>query len=764
MHHDIVSYYRKDNPLFNVKTISKDDLVLAAYPNIKKSALLYLMSKHNLSYDTAETYLKYIPFVKNKSTNKINELFKLKQELFDAHYLHENDPLRRLYSNKKIMVIGYSKDDKQLLELASLLNLELSFFSFENNNKPFEANQFVRFEDEINYAFNEIAHLLDAGININDIVIVRRNKEYDYYLQRFAPLFGFQINLNNSCSWYETGVYVEFMKLYEESKDINTALDRLFDICQKDELYEEFTKVIKHLVVDGVDFEIQKSFLVHQLKTISTSSTRYYPAVEVSSNISFYENKYVFVLGFTQGDFPQTSKDDSYLSNQELDELKLLNAKQETKFDQEIILNLLREPNRFVFSYSLKSLQQKRFYASPILKELELEPINNPFNDYFYSKKGLTYIFADLKDSEKYYLERRERFYQLENVVSIPYDEYHNEYTETFVYNQNSYLTLSCSQLDLYYSCPFKYFLSRVLNVDPFEENDAIILGNILHSILEDGLLNESYDVKTKFIDLVEASNVSQETKILWRLSLVEQVTEMVDSLRKHRFYMTNPQFKFEIELNSKLDDKTTVTGRIDKLIVLNNQYVIAVDYKTGSSGDFKPDYLQYGKSNQLPTYAYLINNNEEYSEYQVAGLYINHIIKSDNDMSIKEDDVIQSHLKLSGKSIPSLDFISSFDNTIASGKSSFIRGVSIDKKSDNLSVNGRTTAYASSNEIADYIAKVKQNYLNAAKDIRNNQFMIHPFVDGSNSTCKNCSYRDICYVRPSQMHFIGQEEENNDE
>ena len=108
----------------------------------------------------------------------------------------------------------------------------------------------MRFEDEVNYVLNEIAYLLDNGVNISDIVIVRRNKEYDYYLERFAPLFGYQVNLNNSSSWYETGVFVEFIKLYEISKDIDSALDDLKGICQKDDLYEEFVKVVSRLKVD----------------------------------------------------------------------------------------------------------------------------------------------------------------------------------------------------------------------------------------------------------------------------------------------------------------------------------------------------------------------------------------------------------------------------------------------------------------------------------------------------------------------------------
>lgn len=763
MHLDIINYYRKDNPLFDIKVIDKNEMSLGVHLNIKKSALIYLMSEYHYSYDIAETYLKYVALIEDDSTFKFAQLLKIKQDLLTKGYLYPNEALKLLFLNKEATVIGYSQEDKQLLHLAESLNLKLEFFDFNRNVKALEAYQFVRFEDEVNYVLNEVAYLLDNGVDIKDVVIIRRNKEYDYYLERFAPTYGYQINIENSTTWFETGVYVEFAKLYDELKDVNLALEELKKVCLEDDLYDEFVKIVNHLIIEDVSFEVQKSYLIHSLKNESISKAHYYPAIKVASNISLYSNKHVFILGFTQGDFPKTSKDDGYLSNKELKSLHLLNAKEETKFDQENLVNFFKQPNLVILTYSLKTLQEKRCYASPIISELNIKPIVNPFKDYFYSSKSLSYTLADLNDLSKYYHEKGDKYYQLKDLISISYDTYSNQFNGVTVYNSSSPLTLSCSQLDLYYSCPFKYYLSRIIEVDPFEESEAIILGKITHSLLENGLLNPDYDIATHFIELVKQSDISDELKILWQFSLKDQIVEMVNSLRKHPRYMKNPEFEFEVELDAKLDELTSVTGRIDKLVVLDKKYVAAVDYKTGSSGDFKPDYLVYGKSSQLPTYAYLIQEDARYSDYVVSGLYINHIIKNDNDMTIKKDRLIQDHLRLSGKSLTDIDAISSFDSTVADGKSEFIKGISVNKAGE-LMINSKSTALATSNEFAEYIKKVKSKYLEAASSIRNNEFNIYPFVDGRNSACSSCSYRDICYVRSNQMHFTNKMEENSDE
>ena len=762
MHHDIYTLYRKDNPLLSVKVIDKNELFLAAYPNLKQSTLLYLLTERHFSYDFAQTYLKYVPYVNEGNTPKLKELLNIKNELLEKGYLFNNEPLKALFNNKEAEVIGYSEKDKELLNLSKQLSLKLNFKKFNQDFNDIEAYQFVRFEDEVTYVLNEIAYLLDHGVDIHDILIIRRDQEYDYYLARFAPLFGYQINLDTSPSWFETGLCVEFLKLYEQNKDIEASLEELKTLTLEDYRYDDFASEVRKNVHQELEYVSQRDYLLHKLKNSSVDKSTFNPAIKVISNPSIFENKYVFALGFTQGEFPKTNKDTAYLSDSELSSLHLLTAKEETKFDQEEIIKFLGLSNKIVLTYSLKTLKEKRCYASPIINNLNIKVISNPFKDYFYSNKALAYITADLYDLAKYYDEKGDKYYQLLDVIDIPYGTYDNSFNGVDVYTYDSELLLSYSQLNDYYGCPFKYYLARILKVDEFKENNASILGNIVHELLQYGLLDESYDIESNFLNKIEQSNIDEESKVLWKFSLKEQVVEMVKFLRKHPQYMLNPTFKFEQTLNAKLDEKTTVTGRIDKLVILDNKYAVAVDYKTGTSGDFNPEHLKYGKSSQLPTYAYLIENDKRYSSYEVSGLYINHVINNKNDMSVKEDALIPSHLRLAGKTLIDNKAFSSFDNTIAGGKSEFVKGIGINYDGT-FRISKTSTAYASKDEIHQLVEEVKNKYLEAAKAIRENKFEIHPFKDGE-SECRYCTYKDICYVRSSQVNNIAKDKEEENE
>ena len=759
LHKDIRNYYRKDNPLFDIKLISKNDLKSAVYPNVKNRAIIHLMDKHQLTYDIAEMYLEYIPYAKAGISRKLDNLVKLKEDLKKENLLFDNEPVRLLYFNKEAKVIGYCKDDQELNYLLKELNINPTYSSLEVDYQVSEINQFNRIEDEVYFVLNEIAHLLDTGVDINDIVIVRKYSGYDYYLKKFASSFGYQINLDNSTSWSDSGLYVEFMRLYESNLDIEESLIELKEICREDDLYDEFVIAVRSLILEDVSEEIQYEYLTHRIKQLSYNLGRFDNAVNVSNNFPYVENKHVFVLGFMQSLFPKTNKDSGYLNNEELKQLYLLNAKEETRFDQEFILNSLKLPNFYSLSYSLTLSLGKYGYISPIATKLGLKKNINPFKDYFYSRPVLSYIVCDLEDSNYYYDERNEKYYKTLNVIDIPYNKYDNQYTFTNVYSSLDVIRLSTTSLTSYYGCPFRYYLSDILKVDPFEETEYTVLGNVVHRILEESLLDDKYDVEAKFKQYVAESSVDGDIKVLWSINILEQVKLAVMAVRLHKNYMKNPVFYHEIKLDYKLNENTTVTGRIDKLILLDKKYAVAVDYKTGSSGDFVSDQLKYGISSQLPSYAYLIGHSK-FEDYQVTGLYIHHVLFN-NKIEKDEDELIAKELKLAGKSLNNFDAFVSLDNTIGDGTSSFVKNVSY--KDTGLN-SGKGSGLVSETEMEEFVNKVEELLVNASKRIHNNDFVIKPLFIKNYSACDHCSFKDICYVKYSQKYFPeGEEVEENE-
>jgi ATP-dependent helicase/DNAse subunit B len=79
-------------------------------------------------------------------------------------------------------------------------------------------------------------------------------------------------------------------------------------------------------------------------------------------------------------------------------------------------------------------------------------------------------------------------------------------------------MDLSYSRIDTYKMCPSKYFYSYITK-EPRSFNDAAVLGNIVHAVLEDEIsadkkiehenLIESYKIKSKIFD--PSSNIKND-------------------------------------------------------------------------------------------------------------------------------------------------------------------------------------------------------------------------------------------------------------
>lgn len=758
MHLDIINYYRKDNPFFDVKVIDKSDLTSAVYFESRSDTVLYLMSHYHYSYDEAVTYLSFIKTIFIPDNSKLEKLYKLQQELVATGYLYKSEVYRYLYEHKSAIVIGYQKYDNELLDLSNKLDIKLEFYDFGKDYKVHEINNFTRLEDEVYFVLNEIAHDIDNGVDINNIYIFNRSEEYIYYLKKFSPLFGFNINFPNSYSFTKTGVYSEFKKLYEEYCNVEEAFEKLDEICRSDDMYHQFVDAVRKIDISELDYEIAPVYLEKELNNRYVDEPHYLNAVKAINNPTLLVNKKIYVLGFVQGQFPKSQKDDSYLSESELLYLNKLTNKLKTKIDQDNLLDFFKSDNEFVLCYPSKSLDSPKMFISPLVNYLSIKTNTNPFNNYFYSEDVLKYIACSLKDLNVLYKEKSSKYLATKELVEPIYNDFDNSFKGADVNNKNSHLVLSTSQLTDYASCPFKYYLGRVLSVDPFEETIDSIFGNIVHKLLEKSLLDESFDVSSEYDKAVDASNVSEEIKVLWSLSLKDQIIEMIKFVKRHNRYMTNPTFELEKSITVNLDKLTSLTGRIDKMVILDNKSLVMIDYKTGSSGDFDDTYLKDGLSSQLPTYA-LLAQESKYSKYSVSGLYINHIYTS-KEVELKDDELIPKYLKLSGKSLDDYSSFFNFDSTIASGKSSFVASIS-SKEGVLQSKNG----VISKDKLDEYIKTVRDKYLEVSELIRANKFDISPCDKGKANTraCQNCTYRDICYVRSSQVRYLSAptEEEN---
>lgn len=760
-HLSILKIYRQNDPFLDIKLISKEDLRRYFYLSIKEEAIIFLMKEYKLSYEVSKFYLQSIPYLVKESSNlKVDYLLEIKNNLEKNNLLVAPEDNTYIV-NHDVDVIDYFDDDIELLDLINKANLNAHFFVNNKIKLDSKLLKFERIEEEVYYVLNKISSLLDNGVSIKDIYIFKRSDEYDYYLKRLSPSFGYQINLPNDESYSLSGIYKEFIKLYKDNNNINETLEILDNTSSiiEDPFYDDFKKAVQECIVENVDFDIQYDYLIHKLSERKLPSIVYDNAVTVIKNPAFIKNKHVFVLGFSQGSYPISIKDTGFFDEKTLREMHRLNVKERTKNDQHSLLNFFYSENNFYFSHKEKSLSG-RFFPSPLYKELGLEITTKKLDDIFYSKEVLKYIYSSLKDLDYYYQERGEDFYKIRDVIPIDYNTYDNSFKGKIdAFDDNTKIKLSTTALDLYSNCPFHYYLSKVIELDKKEEIYAINLGKIAHHIFEH-MREADFNFDEEYENAISEYEFDEGQKFLLRTKIKEQIKTAVEAIKTREKYYVNPFIYNEIELNYNLDEHACIKGKIDNLVILDNKYFICIDYKTGSvnSNKFNENRLAKGVSTQLPTYTLLVSGDDKFEDLQIAGIYLNHVISDSLSNEKKEDDLIYDYLKLHGKTLADIDAISKIDSTFGDGSSSFIASVKT-KKDGTLAAGPLITE----NKFEEYKSVAENLYRQMASSLRNNDFKIYPlYYSDNDNACRNCPYKDICYVKEKQRN-LGEIEEDND-
>ena len=288
------------------------------------------------------------------------------------------------------------------------------------------------------------------------------------------------------------------------------------------------------------------------------------------------------------------------------------------------------------------------------------------------------------------------------------------------------------------------------MKLDPFEGNYASNKGKIAHTVLEH-LFKADFDFEKEFDTEMSKYEWTNREKFLLK-PFKSQLKMACDSILRHNNdFMNAHQIYTEKNLKVQIEPNAYITGFIDKLIVIEDKYLFVIDYKTGSE-TFDASLMEFGFSLQLPTYAYLLQNTDEFKNCEVSGLYINAISDSSLKVTIKDDEMIPSYLKLNGITVDDKEVASKFDNTINDGNAKFIGSYTFKKDG---SFNDKAKI-ATKDEINEFAELTKTLYMDANFKIRSNEFSIAPKVLGTKiDACKNCPFRDICYLSEGQKIYL---------
>lgn len=304
----------------------------------------------------------------------------------------------------------------------------------------------------------------------------------------------------------------------------------------------------------------------------------------------------------------------------------------------------------------------------------------------------------------------------------------------------------SISQLETYATCPFKYFLERVLKIEiteePDEEIEAVEIGSLLHAILFEfyvEIRDKNIIIKNcsdKIFKIAESSifkiaekHVSEITKDSPFAFFEEEKIFGINSERKnsllYKFLVNeredesnrNPNY-FEVSFGVKDNehdellysdeplnyDNIELRGKIDRIDINKNEKTFEViDYKSGSKKVSKSE-IEKGTSLQLPVYIWAVKtllNDELGEEYSPKAMSI-YNLKYQEDIFGRNPVSVSRSRKIDFDPTPAL------------------------------------------NELVDIaLDHVKKS----VENIMAGNFPLTPFIEEKDKVCRYCNYNTICRI-----------------
>lgn len=718
----------------------------------------YVMNKYNVNINIAKIYLENLYFLKDLEDNKVKFLNALKKDLDENNLLIYNKEFRKYLENKDITVYNKSKLSKEEKRILEGLNIRIEN-NLNNNYEPsiYEAENI---EEEVEYVIRSIKELLCKNVDINNIKIIA-SKEYNKYLDYFCDLFGLPINIASDNTFYSTKIASKFLELYD-NYEIDEIIDKLSD---EENINDLITIVNKSVLVD--DKYARKEFIINDLKTSKVKGVLYKNAIEIGSLDDYYSSDdYVYLIGCNKGIFPKVYNDDNFLSDKILDELDLDTSVEKNKLENKKNFEFIRNIPNLVITYNLFDGEKVK-YPSNIIEELKVDVKKIEIDrriSYSKSLSNLSYA-KDLDNLYKYNDEGKYlKMYQKN--LNIPYKEYNNTYFKVdkalLKDSLESGITLSYTSLEMYNECSFKYFLNSIMKLNIFENTFKIVVGKIVHHILEIGL-DKKLDIDLEISNFIKDLDFSFGPKELFYLHKITKELEfLLDYLEEQKKHSKLNEYLFEEEISiDKSYDGIDITfkGVIDKVMMTkyNDKEVIAViDYKTGDK-NIKLDTLEYGINIQLPIYLYLLKKSSRFKNSVIAGFYIekalNNCLNIDKNKSL--ETLKKENLRLQGYTNSNETIISLLDDNYLDSK--MIKGLRF--KNDGSFYS--TSKVLSNEEMDKLIIVVDEIIDKVIKSIVNGDYEINPkVIKGKNIACEYCKFKDICYVTKEQELVLGGEED----
>ncbi len=750
---------KKGNWLLTFQTITKEQFLTDVQFNLDlDEAVIQVVEAFQLSYSQALTLVKTLLTIPTNQLTKEPSLALLHRIYvwLEQKDLLKKNPLARVkYEGKTILVDGYDPEDGQLNSLFHQYKMQVMHPQTLAIPTRMPVYEFASVEDEVTSFYNRVAALIKQGVSLANIYVLEPDDVYTYELHRQSMYFQIPIQLRKKETLYALPIFQIYLRHVEAGKSHEAALESLSAYPQAD--FQLLKQTLSSVPFKRIPASMLVSFLIERFQQTQVKEPRFLRAIQVVRQLAPSKQDHVFVLGFLQGQYPQTVRDKGFLSDEIKTALGLLTTTHVQQWHVHLLGQTFAQTENLVISMP-RLLQGKETIPSPLIHiwNMDVQYGNYLANGIDYSqglgqlrKVKYEYLAKQFKAIHPYLHAYQQRFHEPIQMFDYAFSPLDADF-------ELKPLKLSYSALKDYFQCSFKYYVGRILKVKPMDQDEFYMhLGTFAHEVFE--TIGDNVD---QFDQVFEAAfqnqvNLSDKEKVLFS-HLKQQIYRVCVFNQLHRQSMQSPSSVAELKVEYVHDEQTSLVGYIDKIVMVRNEsgqeYLAVVDYKSGGES-FEEKLLPYGWSLQLPIYALMLENHPEFKGKEILGLFIQHIIESSllaKTIEIGSETFPKSY-QLDGIVLADKSKIAMLDRSIQIGKSSFLEGVSMAKSGEFKKTNHVKTA----SEMKAFAQQAKTKITEAAHGIRHGAFHINPKSIDGKSSCEHCPFLDTCFRASKDVAMI---------
>ena len=722
------------------------------YPyEYNEKTLDFIMSEEKVILEVAQKYLDNIILypVEQINTEKGNYLSLLKQKLINNKLLQENKLLKEKFRN----VIFKIDEDICSQEILFLLkDYDVEILKKEQKNYIPKIYSLNNVEEEITFVLEQVIYLIKKNVPEKNIYLTNVPNDYLHDLKRLGRQMHIPLNINTETTLQETSLGSLFLKNlplgYEE------ALKKIQELC-KDENDTDIYNNIVNIVNKYMFLQNKEKFIIYALRNTKRQEKNYKTGIQVVNykTYSFKEDDYVFFLSFNSDTIPKFYKDEDYFED---------NIKQKIHFDtttdknikeKKFIENLITSYPHIFITFKKNTLK-KEVYPSSLLEKYSIQEGHLNYN---ISKEYNEYIFGKLMDNYVKFGTVNDTFIKLSSNHTISYQTYDNEYkvinNEKLMSFLKNKLVLSYTHMNDFLACPFSFYLKYILKLNPYEETFNTIIGTIFHKILE--LKDEEeFDYDYTFQHIIKDYDFSSKEEMLLQ-NLKEEFRNTLNLLQEREKFTELKEREFEKEIIVPMNEKIPVTfkGKIDALYYNSESKIFKIiDYKSGMPF-LDASIMPHGFSLQLPTYLYLLKNDEDFKTYTCGGFYLQPLFIDKQKCENKVDYEVtkKNALKALGYSNSNFEILGSVDSSYPN--SCQIKSLKV-KKDGNFYNYAKIFDKDDLNTLFDLVDNLIHQTID---EITKGQFKIEPKVldNKKNISCEFCPFKDICFYKDKDKVYI---------